>query len=137
MPEATVAAIIVRSDDASRILLTRRNGPPFKGLWCLPGGHIDRFERARVAVIREVREETGLAYDARFFRYFDEIIPQHEIHAVVMAFEGTGTGELVPPEDEVSEAAWFTLEEARVLPLAFTHNEILDAYAARQQEEGA
>lgn len=39
-------------------------------------------------------------------------------------------------ESEVSEAAWFTLEEARLLPLAFTHNEILDAYAARRQEEG-
>jgi 8-oxo-dGTP diphosphatase len=136
MPETTVAAIIVRSDDVTRILLTRRNGPPFKGLWCLPGGHIDRFERARVAVIREVREETGLDYDARFFRYFDEIIPQHEIHAVVMAFEGVGTGDLVPSESEVSETGWFTLEEARVLPLAFTHNEILDTYAAKLQEGG-
>jgi 8-oxo-dGTP diphosphatase len=136
MPEATVAAVIVWGDDPARILLTRRNGRPFKGMWCLPGGHIDRFEPAREAVIREVREETGLAYDARFFRYFDEIIPQHEIHAVVMAFEGTGTGEVVPEEREVSEAGWFTLEEARALPLAFTHNEILDAYAARLQEEG-
>lgn len=136
MPETTVAAIIVRSDDVGQILLTRRNGPPFKGLWCLPGGHIDRFERARLAVIREVREETGLDFSARFFHYFDEIIPQHEIHAVVMVFEGTGTGDLVPEESEVSEAAWFTLEEARLLPLAFTHNAILDAYAARLQELG-
>ncbi len=136
MPETTVAAIIVQSDDDTRILLTRRNGPPFIGLWCLPGGHIDRFERARVAVIREVREETGLDYDARFFRYFDEIIPQHEIHAVVIVFEGTGTGDLLPEASEVSEAAWFTLDEARLLPLAFTHNEILDAYAARLQEVG-
>jgi 8-oxo-dGTP diphosphatase len=136
MPETTVAAIIVQGDDATRILLTRRNGPPFKGLWCLPGGHIDRFERARLAVIREVKEETGLDYEARFFHYFDEIIPQQEIHAVVMAFEGTGTGELLPEEREVSEAAWFTLDEARLLPLAFTHNEILDAYTARLQEVG-
>jgi ADP-ribose pyrophosphatase YjhB (NUDIX family) len=52
MPEATVAAIITRGDDATRVLLTRRNGQPFRGLWCLPGGHIDRFERARDAVIR-------------------------------------------------------------------------------------
>jgi 8-oxo-dGTP diphosphatase len=134
MPETTVAAIILQHDDATRILLTRRNGPPFKGLWCLPGGHIDRFERARLAVIREVKEETGLDYDAQFLIYFDEIIPQQEIHAVVMVFEGTAMGDLIPEESEVSEAAWFTLEDARLLPLAFTHNEILDMYAARLQE---
>jgi 8-oxo-dGTP diphosphatase len=134
MPETTVAAIITRSDDKFRILLTRRGVPPFRGQWCLPGGHIDRFERARVAVIREVKEETGLDYEARFLRYFDEIIPEREIHAVVLAFEGIGTGDLVPSEGEVSETGWFTLEEARGLPLAFAHNEILDAYAAERRD---
>jgi 8-oxo-dGTP diphosphatase len=134
MPETTVAAIITRSDDATRILLTRRRIAPFEGRWCLPGGHIDRFEAARVAVIREVREETGLDYEARFYRYFDEIIPEREIHAVVLAFEGAGTGDLVPSEGEVSEIAWFPQEEARALPLAFRHGEILGAYAARLEE---
>ena len=134
MPETTVAAIITQGDDATRILLTRRSIPPFEGRWCRPGGHIDRFEAARVAVIREVKEETGLDLDARFFRYFDEIIPQREIHAVVLAFEGMGTGDLVPSDGEVSEIAWFPLEEARALPLAFRHNEILEAYAASLQE---
>jgi 8-oxo-dGTP diphosphatase len=137
MPETTVAAIITQSDDATRVLLTRRSVPPFEGRWCLPGGHIDRFEAARVAVIREVQEETGLDYEARFYRYFDEIIPQHEIHAVVLAFEGAGTGDLVPSEWEVSEIAWFPLEEACALPLAFRHGEILEAYAARLGEADA
>ena len=134
MPETTVAAIITRGDDATTILLTRRSIPPFEGQWCLPGGHIDRFEAARSAVIREFKEETGLDFEARFYRYFDEIIPQREIHAVVLAFEGTGTGDLVPSEGEVSEIAWFPLEEARALPLAFRHGEILEAYAASLQE---
>jgi len=134
MPETTVAAIITRSDDTSRILLTRRSIPPFEGRWCLPDGHIDRFEAARSAVIRKVKEETGLDYSARFYRYFDEIIPQHEIHAVVLAFEGVGTGELVPSEGEVSEVEWFPLEEACALPLAFRHSEILGAYAAGLEE---
>jgi 8-oxo-dGTP diphosphatase len=132
MPEATVAAIITQRDDRSTILLTRRSIPPFQGRWCLPGGHIDRFEPARTAAIREVKEETGLDFEARFTRCFDEILPQHEIHAVVLAFEGTGTGELAPSEGEVSEIAWFPLEEARALPLAFAHNEILDVYAAEK-----
>jgi 8-oxo-dGTP diphosphatase len=114
-----------------RLLLTQRNVEPFKGCWCLPGGHIDRFEPVRAAAIREVREETGLDFDAAFFGYFDEIIPEQGIHAVVMVFHGVGSGNLSASPYEVTEAEWFSLAEARALPLAFTHNDILDAYADR------
>jgi 8-oxo-dGTP diphosphatase len=114
-------------------LLTRRNVEPFKGLWCLPGGHIDRFEPAKKAVIRELREETGLVFSPQFLGYFDETIPERDIHAVVLAFAGEAQGSLAPSESEVSEIAWFSLREARSLHLAFTHNEILDAYATQTQ----
>lgn len=107
----------------------RRNIEPFKGQWCLPGGHIDREEPAREAIIREVKEETGLDFEARFFNYFDEIIPSHGIHAVVLVFEGAGTGQVKIQENEVSESGWFTLEETRSLDLAFAHNRILEAYS--------
>jgi len=131
MPEATVAAIIeTQHDGAPKILLARRNHEPFKGLWCLPGGHIDRYEPVRTAVIREVKEETGLDFDAVFLGYFDEIIPEHGIHAVVMVFHGDGTGTLNIQPVEVMEAKWVSINEARSLPLAFTHNDVLDAYAA-------
>ena len=133
MPQATVGAIIVAWDGyAPRILLTRRNIEPFRGQWCLPGGHIERYEPAREAIIREVREETGLEFEARFFACFDEIIPERDIHAVVMVFEGPGTGTLNAHRGEVSETGWFSVDEARSLPLAFTHNQILDAYAAQR-----
>jgi 8-oxo-dGTP diphosphatase len=129
MPEATVAAIATRADDLHTILLTRRNVEPFKGQWCLPGGHIDRYETAQEAVIRELREETGLVFCPQFYGYFDEIIPERGIHAVVMAFAGEARGILAPSESEVSEIGWFTVDQARSLDLAFTHNEILNAYA--------
>src|SRR5262245_31985084 len=131
MPETTVAAIITATiDGQEQILLTRRAGNPFKGQWCLPGGHIDPYESARDAMIREVKEETGLDFVPNFLMYFDEIIPERTIHAVVLVFTGAGTGELRAEPDEVTEIGWFTLDVARSMPLAFTHNEILDAYAA-------
>src|SRR5512143_4063974 len=118
MPEATVAAIVTTTeDDVTRILLTRRKIEPFKGQWCLPGGHIDRDEAAQEAVIREVEEETGLHFDAHFFRYFDECIPERDIHAVVMAFEGTGQGTLRAQKKEVSKIGWFPLDQALAMPL--------------------
>jgi 8-oxo-dGTP diphosphatase len=128
-PKATVAGIVTDDSRPGEILLMLRNGPPFEGQWCLPGGHIEPYEAAHAAAIREVGEETGLRFDARFLRYFDEIIPERGIHAVVIVFEGCGTGTLVPQEAEVAALRWFSLEEARSLPLAFAHNDILDAYA--------
>lgn len=132
MPEATVAAIIIGIDgNGTKVLLTRRSIEPFEGRWCLPGGHIDRYEPARESIVREVREETGLDFDAQFFGCFDEIIPRHNIHAVVIAFEGCASGQLNASAYEVSDVGWFSLDEARSMSLAFTHNEILDTFAAR------
>lgn len=138
MPITTVAAIIKNDED--KILLTRRNVEPFKGQWCLPGGHIDQNENVRDAVVREVKEETGLDFEAKFFNYSDEIIPERDIHAVVMVFTGYGFGEITTQESEVSKVGWFSLEEAHSLPLAFEHNKILKAYSLhllnKEQVEG-
>lgn len=132
MPEATVAAIVSTTDkNRITVLLTCRSIDPFKDKWCLPGGHIDRYEPVREAIIREVKEETGLDFNAEFFDYFDEVIPKYNIHAVVLVFVGDALGELSASESEVSDARWVSLVEARSMPLAFTHNDILDAYAAR------
>ncbi len=46
---------------ADQVLLIRRGGYPGKGLWAMPGGFLDPHERIRTAVLRELREETGLA----------------------------------------------------------------------------
>lgn len=130
--KATVAAIIIRQDkDAERILFTRRNVEPFLGKFCLPGGHIDRFETAREAVVREVREETGLAFDPEFFHYFDEIIEALDWHAVVIAFVGPATGTLALQETEVAEARWLSVPEALSLEMAFHHHEIVATWARR------
>lgn len=128
MPKTTVVAIITNAE--SQVLLTRRNIEPFRDCWCLPGGHIDLNEPAAAAVVREVKEETGLDFDARFCGYFDEIITERNIHAVVLVFAGCASGTAQRQEAEVSEMRWFSLDEARAMPLAFFHNQMLDVYAS-------
>jgi 8-oxo-dGTP diphosphatase len=55
--ERAVGAIAVR--DGS-LLLVRRGRPPAVGRWSLPGGRVEPGESDADAVVREVREETGL-----------------------------------------------------------------------------
>ncbi len=56
-PLVGVGAIIVHE---GRVLLVLRGTEPARGRWSIPGGLIEVGEALAEAVIREVREETGL-----------------------------------------------------------------------------
>lgn len=53
----TVDAVVEQS---GHILLVKRKSEPGKGLWALPGGHLDEYETLENGVIRELREETKI-----------------------------------------------------------------------------
>jgi 8-oxo-dGTP diphosphatase len=53
-----VGAIV--TDDGGRLLLVQRGHEPEAGHWSLPGGRVQAGESDAQAVVREVREETGL-----------------------------------------------------------------------------
>jgi NADH pyrophosphatase NudC (nudix superfamily) len=56
---AAVACII--TDKEGKIMLARRAIEPNKGMLDLPGGFVDPMESAEDAVIREIKEELGVA----------------------------------------------------------------------------
>lgn len=56
-PAVGVGAVVVHE---GRVLLIRRGKPPLQGRWVVPGGTVELGETLEEAVIRELREETGL-----------------------------------------------------------------------------
>jgi len=124
--KATVLGIITRTEPNNIfILLTKRNIEPFKNYWCFPGGHIDAGEKARDAVIREVQEETGLAFDPEFTGYNDEIFPNLDFYAAVLIFKGEASGRVTIQKNEVQDYRWVTVAEALSMKMAFNHHIIL------------
>lgn len=47
-------------DDEGRLLVVRRAHDPGRGLWSVPGGRVEPGEDDAAALVRELREETGL-----------------------------------------------------------------------------
>ena len=118
--------------DALSILLIRRKKDPFAGRWALPGGFLNLDESAAVAARRELKEETGLDLTGPVepIGFFDKPGRDPRGRTISLAFAATVRGPVpaVSGGDDADQAAWFKLAELR--PLAFDHDEILDA--ARQ-----
>ena len=70
-PVVGVGAIILNEN---KILLEKRKNAPGKGKWTVPGGLVELGENIEQAVIREVKEETGLdVYEPRLVDVVDHI----------------------------------------------------------------
>jgi ADP-ribose pyrophosphatase YjhB (NUDIX family) len=121
-PRLTVDAVVVRQ---GRVLLVRRGRPPFEGSWALPGGFVEPGESVEQAVVREVREETGLeARVERMVGLFSRPGRDPRGPTVSVAFRVSAVGQ---PRggDDARQAAFLRLGEVR--GLAFDHEEILAA----------
>jgi 8-oxo-dGTP diphosphatase len=59
-PQVVACVGAVVHDARGRLLLIQRGHDPHRGRWTLPGGRVEAGETAEQAVVRELREETGL-----------------------------------------------------------------------------
>ena len=61
-PSVTVDAVLYRAlaENALRMLMIKRGGHPFIGMYAFPGGFVEKDESCETAVARELQEETGI-----------------------------------------------------------------------------
>jgi len=71
-PSVGVGSVVVHE---GRVLLIRRGKAPLYGRWVVPGGTVELGETLEQALVREVREETGLEVrPVSFLTAFDRIL---------------------------------------------------------------
>lgn len=73
-----------------RVLLVKRGKEPLRGRWSVPGGSVELGESLAEAVVREVREETGISVRPReVMAVFDRVErdgPAVRYHFVIVEF---------------------------------------------------
>jgi 8-oxo-dGTP diphosphatase len=112
-PYLAVSAAIFRD---GRVLIVRRAQPPAHGLYTLPGGGVELGETLEEAVIREVREETGLDIAPLALVGFRQAIARDDTgrikrHFVILPFAARWIGREIALNEELAEAQWREADE--------------------------
>jgi 8-oxo-dGTP diphosphatase len=127
----TTVAVVEFAD--KRILLVKRRTVPFKGYWALPGGRVEAKESVEEAVVREVKEETGL--DIEIVRKIGEYREkgftdgvEYDYSPACFLVKPIG-GEIRRQESEIEDIKLVKLDEVPK-KLAFVHSRMIRDYAS-------
>ena len=128
----TVDAVVFNIIDKDlKILLIQRGTPPFKKMWALPGGHLEKGELLKTAATRELEEETGVKniYLEQLYTFDD---PKRDPRGRVISvayFALIGTEPRLYSDTDAMAANWFSTK--RLPQLAFDHRKIVN-YALKR-----
>ncbi|MGH3730794.1 MAG: NUDIX domain-containing protein [Micromonosporaceae bacterium] len=130
---AKPSAGVVIVDTGGRFLAGRRAHHPQYGDWGLPAGFCDGWEHPADAAVREVAEELGVAIELGplvglylgAYHFQDEVLP----FLVAYYLARLADPDAVPAPDpaEVSETAWFRLDDPPPLAFAAMADAVRDA----------
>lgn len=107
-----------------KVILLKRNHPPFEGYWVLPGGLVEDGETVKEAVKREIYEEIGIRVEVNeFVGLYDD--PNRDERGNISASYICTKKEGVPTaREEAYEVDMFNIEE---LPkMGFDHKQIIE-----------
>ncbi len=120
---AASAAIIHRK----KILLLKRSiqAKLFPEYWTFPSGGIEDTDTStEAAVIREVKEETGLDFTPMKKLGFYESHAGEKRHFALVHL-GVWKGDILLQEAEIQEYCWVNYKEAKKMNLAFAYADVI------------
>ncbi len=127
-PALAVDCVIFGLDEGDlKVMLIRRDLPPFEGRWALPGGFVRMDETTDEAARRELREETGLdhVFLEQLYTFSDlKRDPRERVVSVAYYALVRLTNFKVHATTDAAEAVWFKMCETP--PLCFDHPLIVE-----------
>lgn len=118
-PLPVVSSVVVNKK--REVLLVLRDREPQEARWCLPSGFVEMNESIEEAVLRELREETGLT--GRVVRLLDTVSYRDEFYGdlIWISFEVQRRGGKIVAGDDARDARYWPV--AQCPDLAFPTND--------------
>lgn len=121
-PPRPIVGIGVVVWHGDRVLLIRRDKPPRRGQWSLPGGAQQLGETVAEAARREIREEVDLEVELGEIVATVDLIerdPDDRVryHYTLIDFTAEAASPVLHPGSDAAEARWFELSEIETLGL--------------------
>jgi len=113
-PLPVVSAVV--QNKKREILLVLRDRDPYAGQWCLPSGFVELNESVEKAIIRELKEETGIK--GKVLRLLDTNSRYNEIYGdlIWVTFEVKKSSGKVIAGDDARDAKYFPINNLPKLP---------------------
>ena len=137
-PFLAVSAAIIRD---GRVLIVRRARPPASGIFTLPGGVVEVGETLHQALVREIKEETGMTIEPVALAGHREMIARDaggriERHFIILAFAARWIAGEPKLNEELAEARWLRPDEIAPLKTTEGLREIIAAAFERMEARG-
>jgi len=122
---------------SNKILLVKRRTVPFRGFWALPGGRVDQGKTAEQAIVREVKEVTGLYVEIenKIGEHHEQGVQddvEYDYYPACFWVKVVG-GEIKRQESEIEEIKLFDLNELPEV-LAFEHAQMIRDYLGMREK---